>query len=413
MGRRVVVTGIGTVSALGIGFEENWNALIEGKNGIARVTRFDDPDMPSQVAGEVKNFDPLVWIGKKDVKKMDLFIQYAIAASEFAMQDSGLKIDSSNADRTGVIIGSGIGGLPMIESQFQRYQEEGYRKVSPFFIPAIIINLASGQVSIRYGAKGPNSAACTACATSSHAIGDAFRIIQRGDADAMICGGAEAVITPLAFAGFCSMRALSTRNHEPEKASRPFDRDRDGFVMAEGSGIIVLEEMESALNRGAKIYAEFAGYGMTGDAYHISAPSEDADGAIRVMRLAIRDSGITPDMVDYINTHGTSTPAGDEVEIKAIKEVFGDSVRKLHVSSTKSMTGHLLGATGGFETAIMAKIVKEGIIPPTVNLDNPIDEGGMDFVPHKAIKKEIRYALNNSFGFGGTNACIALKRFEE
>ncbi len=413
MKRRVAVTGIGMVSPVGIGNEESWKNLVEGKSGITKVTRFDDPQMPSQVAGEIKNFDPLMWMGKKEVKKCDLFIQYAIAASEFAMEDAGLKITDSTANRTGVLIGSGIGGLPMIESQHKIYLKSGPRRVTPFFIPAIIINLASGQVSIRLGAKGPNSATCTACATSSHAIGDAFKIIQRGDADTMICGGAEAVITPLAFAGFCSMRALSTRNDEPEKASRPFDRDRDGFVMAEGSGVIVLEELEQAKARGADIYAEMCGYGMSGDAFHISAPAEDGNGAVRVMTAALEDGNISSDQVDYINSHGTSTPAGDVIEVRAIKELFGNHRKNLFVNSTKSMTGHLLGATGGLETAIMAKIVKEGIIPPTINLDNPIEKEGMDFVAHKAVRTDINCALNNSFGFGGTNACIALKKFEE
>jgi 3-oxoacyl-[acyl-carrier-protein] synthase II len=401
------------VSPLGVGTAANWNALIEGKNGIGPITRFDTTDFTTTIAGQVKDFDPADFIPKKEIKKMDLFIHYAIAASDFAMQDSGLKIDSSNATRVGVYIGSGIGGFGVIEATHKALMEGGPRKISPFFIVASIVNLASGWVSIRTGAKGPNSATCTACTTSAHAIGDAYKIIARGDADAMIAGGSEGCITPLGIGGFCAMRALSTRNNEPEKASRPFDRDRDGFVMGEGAGVLILESLESAERRNARIYAEIVGYGMTGDAFHITAPSEDGDGAIRVMQVTIQDAGISPREINYINAHGTSTPFNDRAETMAIKKVFGDHAKKLAVSSTKSMTGHLLGAAGGLEGAILALAIQNQMAPPTINLDNPDAECDLDYVPHRSRKMEIRYALSNSFGFGGTNGALLFKRYPD
>ena len=413
MPRRVVVTGIGMVSPLGIGTKETWNGLLEGQSGIGKISRFDTTEYPTRIAGEVKGFDPANWIPKKEIKKMDLFIHYAIAAAEFAMQDSGYKIDAENATRAGVYIGSGIGGFGVIEATHTALMEGGPRKISPFFIPASIVNLASGWVSIRTGAKGPNSATCTACTTGAHAIGDSFKIIQRGDADLMIAGGSEGCITPLGIGGFCAMRALSTRNDEPQKASRPFDKDRDGFVMGEGSGILILEELESALKRNARIYCEVVGYGMTSDAFHITAPSEDGDGAIRVMEVTLRDAGVRPDEVDYINAHGTSTPFNDKAESMAIKKVFGDHAYKLAVSSTKSMTGHLLGAAGGLEAAIMSLAIHLQVAPPTINLDNPDEGCDLDYVPHRNRRLEIRYALSNSFGFGGTNGALLFKRYSQ
>jgi 3-oxoacyl-[acyl-carrier-protein] synthase II len=401
------------ISPLGIGNAENWKSLIEGRSGIITITRFDLTDYPSRIAGEVKNFNPTDFVSKKDVKKMDLFIQYAIAASEFAVQDSGLKIDSSNQNRIGVYIGSGIGGFGVIEATHKALLEGGPRKISPFFIPASIVNLASGWVSIRFGAKGPNSATCTACTTSAHAIGDSYKIIERGDADAMIAGGSEGCITPLGIGGFCAMRALSTRNDEPERASRPFDKERDGFVMGEGAGILILESLEFAQKRNAKIYAEIVGYGMSSDAYHITAPSDDGDGAIRVMQLTLQDAGVTPRDVNYINAHGTSTPFNDKAETMAIKKVFGDHARKIAVSSTKSMTGHLLGAAGGLEGAIMALAIQNQIAPPTINLDYPDPDCDLDYVPHRSKPMEIRYALSNSFGFGGTNGALLFKRYPD
>jgi 3-oxoacyl-[acyl-carrier-protein] synthase II len=413
LSRRVVITGIGMISPLGIGNAENWKSLIEGRSGIITITRFDLTDYPSRIAGEVKNFNPTDFVSKKDVKKMDLFIQYAIAASEFAVQDSGLKIDSSNQNRIGVYIGSGIGGFGVIEATHKALLEGGPRKISPFFIPASIVNLASGWVSIRFGAKGPNSATCTACTTSAHAIGDSYKIIERGDADAMIAGGSEGCITPLGIGGFCAMRALSTRNDEPERASRPFDKERDGFVMGEGAGILILESLEFAQKRNAKIYAEIVGYGMSSDAYHITAPSDDGDGAIRVMQLTLQDAGVTPRDVNYINAHGTSTPFNDKAETMAIKKVFGDHARKIAVSSTKSMTGHLLGAAGGLEGAIMALAIQNQIAPPTINLDYPDPDCDLDYVPHRSRPMEVRYALSNSFGFGGTNGALLFKRYPD
>jgi 3-oxoacyl-[acyl-carrier-protein] synthase II len=409
--RRVAVTGVGLVSPVGVGTAENWNALLAGKSGIGPITRFDTTEYPCRIAGEVKGFDPLDYVDKKEVKKSDTFIHYALAASRFALEDSGLKIDAGNEDRVGVVIGSGIGGLPLIEATHKVLLEKGPSRVSPFFIPGQIVNLAAGQVSIHYGAKGPNTSPATACTTGLHAIGDAFRFIQAGEADAMIAGGTEAVITPLAVAGFCAMRALTTRNDEPEKASRPWDAQRDGFVMGEGCGIVVLEELEGARRRGATIYAEIVGYGMSADAYHISAPHPEGDGAVRVMRIALRDAGIEPEQIGYINAHGTSTPLGDLSEVRAIKKVFGDHAYKLAVSSTKSCTGHLLGAAGGLETGILALAVRHQILPPTINLDEPGEGCDLDFVPHTARPVELEYAASNSFGFGGTNASIILKRY--
>jgi len=411
--RRVVITGIGMVSPLGIGNAENWNALLEGRSGIARITRFDPAEYPVQFAGEVKNFHPSDFVPPKEVRKMDLFIHYAIAASEFAMQDSGLKINSSNAENIGVYIGSGIGGFGFIERAAMLLLEGGPRKISPVFIPGLIINLASGQVSIRFGAKGPNSATSTACSTGTHAIGDSFRIIAHGDADAMIAGGTEGSITRLAVAAFSAMRALSTRNAEPERASRPFDRERDGFVMSEGSGIVILESLEHATKRNARIYAEVTGYGMSSDAHHITAPPENADGAVRVMERALKDAKIERSEVDYINAHGTSTPFNDRLETLAIKRVFGEHAKKLAVSSTKSMTGHLLGAAGGLETAITALSIFHQRVAPTINLDYPDPDCDLDYVPHKSRSLTIRHALSNSFAFGGSNAALVFRRYEE
>ncbi len=412
MERRVVITGLGMVSPLGIGVEENWKELIRGTSGIGPITRFDARDYPCRIAGELKGFNPEDWVAKKDVKKMDLFILYALAAAETAMRDASYQVTPAEAERVGVFIGSGIGGLPSIERQHATLLQEGPRRISPFFIVGLIVNMASGQVSIRFGAKGPNQADCTACATGSHAIGDAFEIIKRGDADVMIAGGAEGVITPLCVGGFSAMRALSTRNDAPEKASRPFDKDRDGFVIGEGAGIVILEELGHAVRRGAKIYAEVAGYGLSGDAYHVSAPSEDGDGPVRVMRNAIRDAGIDPGAIDYVNAHGTSTPQGDVVESRALKTVFGELARKVAVSSTKSMTGHLLGGAGGLETAIAALAVHHDLVPPTINYATPDPECDLDYVPNEARRMTVRYALNNSFGFGGTNAALVLKKYE-
>jgi 3-oxoacyl-[acyl-carrier-protein] synthase II len=410
--RRVVVTGIGLVSSVGIGTSASWDALLAGRSGIGRITRFDTSLFSTQIAGEVKGFDPLQFVEKKDVKKMDVFIQYAIAASQFAMDDSGLAVTRDIADRVGVFIASGIGGFSTIEREHRALLEGGPRKISPFFIPSAIINLASGQVSIRFGAKGPNSATCTACSASAHAIGDAFEIIKRGDADAMIAGGSEAAITPMGVGGFGAMRALSTRNDEPGRASRPFDRDRDGFIIGEGAGVVILEELGMARARGARIYAELVGYGMSADAYHITAPSEDGDGAVRVMTQCLKSAGVPATAVSYINAHGTSTPYNDKLETLAIRKAFGEHASKLAVSSTKSMTGHLLGAAGGLEAGITALAVHTQQVPPTVNLDNPDPECDLDYVPHTARKLEIEYALSNSFGFGGTNAALLLKRYE-
>ena len=412
MSRRVVITGIGLVSSLGIGTKANWDALSAGKSGIGRITRFDVSGYAAQIAAEVKGFDPLRFIEKKDVKKMDVFIQYAIAASQFAMDDSKLPITNSSAYNVGVYLASGIGGFSTIEREHEALLNGGPRKVSPFFIPSAIINLAAGQVSIRFGAKGPNLATCTACSASAHAIGESFEIIRRGDADAMIAGGSEAAITPMSVSGFGNMRALSTRNDEPEKACRPFDKDRDGFIIGEGAGVLILEDLAHAQQRGAPIYAELVGYGSSADAYHMTAPSEDGDGARRVMELSIRKAGIRPEEVDYINAHGTSTPYNDKLETLAIKHCFGDHARKVAISSTKSMTGHLLGGAGGLEAGISALAVHHQLVPPTINLDNPDPECDLDYVPHKSRPMAVRYALSNSFGFGGTNAALLFKKFE-
>ena len=413
MARRVVVTGVGLVSALGVGTEETWRNLLAGKSGAAPITHFDTTGFPVTFAAEVKGFDPLRFIEKKEVKKMGLFIQFAMAASEFAMEQAGLKITPDIAEQTGVYIGSGIGGFDVIEREHTELMKGGPRKISPFFIPASIVNLASGFVSIRWGAKGPNSATCTACSSSAHAVGDSFKLIQRGDADVMISGGAEAAITPMGVGGFASMRALSTRNHEPEKASRPFDCNRDGFVIGEGAGILVLEELGFALKRGAQILGEIVGYGMSGDAYHITQPSEDADGAIRVMRNALKDAGLRSEQVDYINAHGTSTPFNDKLETKAIKTVFGERAYRFPISSTKSMTGHLLGGAGGLEAGISTLILRDQIIPPTINYETPDPECDLDYVPNQARRAEVNLVLSNSFGFGGTNAALLLKRYSE
>ncbi len=411
--RRVVITGLGLITPLGLGVEENWSAMLEGRSGIGTITSFDSSPLPVHIAGEVKDFDPADYIEKKEIKKMDRFIHFAIAAAQMAMDDSGLRITEANAERVGVVVGSGIGGLPAIEHYHQALLEKGYKRVTPFFIPMLIINLAAGRVSMRFGAKGPNSAVCTACATGTHAIGDAFRIVQRGEADAMIAGGTEAVIAPLGMVGFAVMKALSRRNDEPEKASRPFDRDRDGFVMGEGSGIVILESLESAIDRGAKIYAEVVGYGMTGDAYHITSPAPGGEGAVRCMTITLKDAGVSTDEVDYINAHGTSTKFNDEVETEAIKTVFGKHAYEMVVSSTKSMTGHLLGAAGGVEAAVSALSVFNNIVPPTINLENPDPQCDLDYVTKTYRERTVNYALSNSFGFGGTNACLLFKKFEE
>jgi 3-oxoacyl-[acyl-carrier-protein] synthase II len=412
MSRRVVVTGVGLVSPLGVGTAANWDALLAGHSGIGPITHFDAAQFACRIAGEVPGFDPLKFVEKKDVKKMDVFIQFAIAAADFAMQDAKLTIGPELAPRVGVFIASGIGGFSTIEREHKALIEGGPRRISPFFIPAAIINLAAGQVSIRIGAKGPNSATCTACSASAHAIGDAWEVIRRCDAEVMIAGGSEAAITPMGVGGFAAMRALSTRNDDPSHASRPFDVDRDGFVMGEGAGVIVLEELEHARRRGAPVYAELVGYGMSGDAYHITAPSEDGDGAIRVMDAALRDAKIDPADVQYINAHGTSTPYNDKLETLAIKKLFGEHANSLAISSTKSMTGHLLGAAGGLEAGISALAVKHQVVPPTINLDNPDPECDLDYVPHKARPLAIEYALSNSFGFGGTNGALLFKRYE-
>jgi 3-oxoacyl-[acyl-carrier-protein] synthase II len=411
--RRVVVTGVGLVSPLGIGTEETWKGLLAGRSGAGPITLFDPSHHSTRFACEVKGFDPLAWLEKKDVKKVDRFIQFAVAAADLAMKDAAFAVAPAEAGRVGVFIGSGIGGFATIEREHEAMLKGGPRRISPFFIPGVIINLASGWVSIRTGAKGPNSATATACASGAHAVGDSFRLIQHGDADAMIAGGSEAAITPLGVGGFCAMRALSTRNDAPEKASRPFDKDRDGFVIGEGAGILILEELEHARRRGARICAEIVGYGTSGDAYHISAPSEDGEGAVRVMRATLEDAGVAPSVVDYINVHGTSTPRGDAVETIATKTVFGDHARELALSSTKSMTGHLLGASGGLEAGITALALRDQVLPPTINHDTPDPECDLDCVPNQARKAELRYAISNSFGFGGTNGALLLKRFED
>jgi 3-oxoacyl-[acyl-carrier-protein] synthase II len=410
--RRVVVTGIGLVSSLGIGTAENWQALLEGKSGVACITKFDAGEFATRIAGEVKGFDPLNFIGKKDVKKMDVFIQYAIAAADFAVKDADLVIAPDDAPNVGVFIGSGIGGFTTIEREHRGLLEGGPRRISPFFIPSAIINLAAGQVSIRFGAKGPNGATCTACSASAHAIGDAYEIIRREAADVMIAGGSEAAITPMSIGGFGALRALSTRNDDPQRASRPFDKDRDGFIVGEGAGMVILEEHDRAVRRGARIYAEVAGYGMSADAYHITAPSENGDGPYRVMRAALKSAQIQPEQIAYINAHGTSTPQGDQIETVAIKRCFGDHARTVAISSTKSMTGHLLGGAGGLEAGITALAVYHQVAPPTINLDEPDAECDLDYIANVKRKMAIEYALSNSFGFGGTNAALIFKRYE-
>ncbi len=407
--RRVVVTGLGLITPLGIGVGPTWKALCEGQSGIGRITRFDPTGYASQIAGEVKGFDPAAFIEKKEIKKMDTFIQFAVGASLMAVDDAGLKVMPEEADRVGVYIGAGIGGLPAIEHYHKILLEKGPDRITPFFIPMVIINLASGQVAIRIGARGPNSCAVTACATGNHCIGDALRLIQRGDADVMLAGGTESCIVPLAVAGFSAAKALSTRNDEPTKASRPFDKDRDGFVLSEGAGVVVLEELERAKRRGAKIYAELVGYGMNSDAYHITAPSENGEGAVRCMELAIKDARISKDEVGYINAHGTSTMA-DAIETSAVKQVFGERARRIPVSSTKSMTGHLLGAAGGIEAVFSVLAIHHKLLPPTINLDHPDPACDLDYIPGKARPASVTVALSNSFGFGGVNACLLFKR---
>ena len=404
---------MGIVSPLGIGLDDNWQAICQGKSGIGPITKFDTTEYPAKIAGEVKNFDPELYIDKKDQKKMDVFIQYALAAGSMAIKQSGLIIDESNADRVGVLVGSGLGGLQTIEKYHTMLLQSGPKKISPFFVPMLIVNLAPGQISIYFGCRGPNSSVVTACATGNHSIGEASRIIQRGDADAMIAGGVESTITPLAVAGFCALKALSTRNDEPEKASRPFEKNRDGFVMSEGAGILVLESLESAKQRNASIFAEVIGFGCNADAYHITAPSPGGEGAARCMQIAIDDAGIKPKDIDYINAHGTSTPMNDLSETIAMKTVFKEHVKNLAVSSTKSMTGHLLGASGGVEAIFSILTIKHSIIPPTINYDEPDPECDLDYVPNVARKKDVRIVMSNSFGFGGTNATLIFKTYEE
>ncbi len=411
--QRVVVTGVGMITPLGIGVEASWNDLIAGKPGIRKITQFDASAFATQIAGEVAGFNPEDYIEPKEIKKMDRFIHFSIAAASMAINDSGLKITDQNAERIGVIVGSGIGGLHAIEHYHSVFLRRVRERLLLFLSRCLIVNLAAGQISIKFGAKGPNSAVATACATGSHAIGDAYKIIQRGMRMIMIAGGTEAVITPLGIGGFNAMKALSTRNNEPEKASRPFDVARDGFVMGEGAGILILERLEGAVDRGAKVYAEIVGYGMSADAYHITSPSPGGEGAARCMHMALRDGGIGPSEVDYINAHGTSTKYGDEIETNAIKTVFGEHAYKLAVSSTKSMTGHLLGAAGGVEAVVTILSIYNDIVAPTINLDSPDPECNLDYVPHQARKTTVNYALTNSFGFGGTNACLLFKKFEE
>ena len=410
-GRRVVVTGLGLVTPLGTGVEKTWKAVCAGESGIGRITRFDPTGYDAQIAGEVKDFDPAQFIEKKEIKKMDTFIHYAVGAAQLAVDDAGLKVMPEEATRVGVYIGSGIGGLGSIEHYHDVLKAKGPGRVSPFFIPMTIINLASGQVAIRIGAKGPNSCAVTACATGNHCIGDAYRLIQRGDADVMVAGGAEAAVTPLGVAGFAAAKALSFRNDEPTKASRPFDKDRDGFVLGEGAGVVVIEELEHARRRGVRMYGEIIGYGMNSDAYHITAPPEEGEGAVRCMELALKDAGINRNQIGYINAHGTSTMA-DAIETRAIKRVFGEQAFRIPVSSTKSMTGHLLGAAGGIEAVFSLLALFHGMLPPTINLDHPDPACDLDYVPNKARPAAINVALSNSFGFGGVNACLIFRRLD-
>ncbi len=409
---RVVITGLGTVAPNGIGIETFWKNIIGGVSGIAPITRFDASKHDAQIAGEVKGFDPLQWLEKKEVRKMDLFIHYAVAAAQMAYDDSGLKVTDENSERIGVFVGTGMGGIPALEESHKILLEKGPGRISAFFIPSIITNLASGQISMRFGMKGPNSCVCTACATGNHAIGDSFRIIQRGEADVMLAGGSEAVITPLTIGGFCSMKALSTRNHAPTRASRPFDKDRDGFVMGEGSGVVVLEALETAVRRQAPILAELIGYGMSADAHHITAPAPEGEGAARSMQAALQDAGVRPEEVDYINAHGTSTPYNDRNETQAIKRLFREHAARLAISSTKSMTGHLLGAAGGIEAVATVLALRHGLLPPTINYETPDPDCDLDYVPNKPRETPIRVALSNSFGFGGTNATLVFRKAE-
>lgn len=414
MGRRVAVTGIGLITPLGIGVEDNWRRLCAGESGIGPITRFDASAMPARIAGEVKDFDPLRWVPKKEVRQMDLFVQYAIAAAAMAVADAGLGAPgdpvAGDPERFGVYVGAGLGGLPMLEATSQSLREKGPRHgISPYFVPAIISNLAPGQISIRHGFKGPNISHVSACSTGAHSVGEAFHLIARGGADVMVAGGTESVVSPLAVGGFCAMKALSTRNEEPTRASRPFTASRDGFVLGEGCGLLILEEWERARARGARVYAEVVGYAATADAFHITAPPPDGEGAQRCMRMALRDAGVAPEAVGYINAHGTST-AADAIETAAIRAVFGAHAHRLAVSSTKSMHGHLLGATGGLEAAITALALARGVLPPTINLDDPDPECDLDYVPHVAREVAVEYAVSNNFGFGGTNACLVLRR---
>ncbi len=408
--RRVVVTGLGTISSIGKTVPENWNNVSEGISGIERITHFDPTEFTSQIAGEVKDYDPLSYFDRKEVRKYDPYIQFALIASDEAMKDAGL---TGNNERYGTYIGSGIGGIKTIEDNKEVLLKRGPSRISPFFLPSSIANLAAGQVSIKHGLKGPNLANVTACATSTHSIGDSFRIIQRGEADVMVAGGAEYPITELGIAGFAVMRALSTRNDDPQKASRPFDKDRDGFIAAEGAALVILEDLEHAVNRGAKIYAEIVGYGYRGDAYHMTAPDPNADGAYRTMKAAVEDAGIKPEELDYINAHGTSTPLNDKLETLAIKRLIGDKASEVNISSTKSMTGHMLGATGGMEAIFSVLAIKNSFIPPTINYTTPDEGMDLNYTPNKGVKRDIRYALSNSFGFGGTNGSVLFKKFEE
>jgi 3-oxoacyl-[acyl-carrier-protein] synthase II len=409
--RRIVVTGVGLVCALGIGTEESWKNLLAGQSGVGTITQFDTTGFDCTIAGEIKNFDPFRWIEKKELKKMGRFIQVALAGADFAVKSANWRPEDSDLNEVGVYVSSGIGGFDIIEREHWKLVNGGPSKISPFFIPSAIVNLASGHISIRYGAKGPNSATATACSASAHAIGDSFKIIERGAADMMICGGTEATITPMGIGGFASMKALSTRNEDPAHASRPFDSGRDGFVVGEGAGILILESLDHAQKRGANILAEIVGYGMSGDAYHITQPASDGDGAYRVMRAAIKDAKLAPEDIGYVNAHGTSTPLGDVIETRALKRVFGDNAKNIPISSTKSMTGHLLGGAGGLEAGISVLALRDQILPPTINLETPDPECDLDYVPNVARKASVEYALSNSFGFGGTNAALIFKRW--
>ena len=411
LSRRVVVTGVGLVCALGIGTEESWRNLVAGCSGVGPITHFDTNGFDCKIAGEVKNFDPFQWIEKKELKKMARFIQIALAGADFAVKSANWKPEDSNLDEVGVYVSSGIGGFDIIEREHGKLLNGGPNKISPFFIPSAIVNLASGQISIRYGAKGPNSATATACSASAHAVGDSFKIIERGAAEMMICGGSEATITPMGVGGFAAMKALSTRNDDPQHASRPWDAGRDGFVVGEGAGILILESLEHAQKRNAPILAEIVGYGMSGDAYHMTQPEENGDGAYRVMMAALKDAKLSPKDIGYVNAHGTSTPIGDVIETRALKRVFGERAKKVPISSTKSMTGHLLGGAGGLEAGISALALRDQTLPPTINLENPDPECDLDYVPNHARKTSVEYALSNSFGFGGTNAALIFRRW--